>query len=182
MCWYLLTGVLWTPSWQSSSSSSQEERFPAEEPAAGGIPIERAVSSEGARPSAEPPFQPSQPLSKSSSSPELQTLQDVLGDPGDKTDVGRLSPEAKARSQSGILDGAGASWSAPGEESQSRGPAQPEGSLPSSCPRSPSGLRPRGYTISDSAPSRRGKRVERDAFKSRTGASNTEKVPGINPR
>jgi len=167
---------------RSSSSSSQEEKFPAEELAAGGIPIERAVSSEGARPSVELSFQPSQPLSKSSSSPELQTLQDILGDPGDKTDVGRLSPEAKARSQSGILDGAGASWSAPGEESQGRGPAQPEGPLPSSCPRSPSGLRPRGYTISDSAPSRRGKRVERDAFKSRAGASNTEKVPGINPR
>jgi len=166
---------------RSSSSSSQEEKFPAEELAAGGIPIERAVSSEGARPSVELSFQPSQPLSKSSSSPELQTLQDILGDPGDKTDVGRLSPEAKARSQSGILDGAGASWSAPGEESQGRGPAQPEGPLPSSCPRSPSGLRPRGYTISDSAPSRRGKRVERDAFKSRAGASNTEKVPGINP-
>ncbi|XP_077931094.1 tuberin isoform X8 [Halichoerus grypus] len=166
---------------RSSSSSSQEEKFPAEELAAGGIPIERAVSSEGARPSVELSFQPSQPLSKSSSSPELQTLQDILGDPGDKTDVGRLSPEAKARSQSGILDGAGASWSAPGEESQGRGPVQPEGPLPSSCPRSPSGLRPRGYTISDSAPSRRGKRVERDAFKSRAGASNTEKVPGINP-
>nr|XP_021554027.1 tuberin isoform X2 [Neomonachus schauinslandi] len=166
---------------RSSSSSSQEEKFPAEELAARGIPIERAVSSEGARPSVELSFQPSQPLSKSSSSPELQTLQDILGDPGDKTDVGRLSPEAKARSQSGILDGAGASWSVPGEESQGRGPAQPEGPLPSSCPRSPSGLRPRGYTISDSAPSRRGKRVERDAFKSRAGASNTEKVPGINP-
>ncbi|CAD7683408.1 unnamed protein product [Nyctereutes procyonoides] len=166
---------------RSSSSSSQEEKFPAEELAAGGIPIERAVSSEGTRPSVELSFQPSQPLSKSSSSPELQTLQDILGDPGDKSDVGRLSPEAKARSQSGILDGAGASWSAPGEENQGRDPAQPEGPLPSSCPRSPSGLRPRGYTISDSAPSRRGKRVERDAFRSRAGASNTEKVPGINP-
>lgn len=53
--------------------------------------------------------------------------------------------------------------------------------MPSSSPRSPSGLRPRGYTISDSAPSRRGKRVERDAFKSRAAASNAEKVPGINP-
>ncbi|EPY88948.1 tuberin [Camelus ferus] len=167
---------------RSSSTSSQEEKsFHAEELAAGGIPIERAVSSEGSRPSVDLAFQPSQPLSKSSSSPELQTLQDILGDPGDKADVGRLSPEAKARSQSGILDGEGASWSAQGEESQSRGPAQPEGPLPSSCPRSPSGLRPRGYTISDSAPSRRGKRVERDAFKSRAGTSNTEKVPGINP-
>ncbi|GAB5583199.1 tuberin isoform X5 [Prionailurus iriomotensis] len=142
---------------RSSSSSSQEEKsFAAEEVAAGGLPIGRAVSAEGARPSAGLSFQPAQPLSKSSSSPELQTLQDTLGDPGDKADVGRLSPEAKARSQSGTLDGAGATWSTPG-------------------------LRPRGYTISDSAPSRRGKRVERDAFKSRAGASNTEKVPGINP-
>ncbi|KAF5913800.1 hypothetical protein HPG69_002662 [Diceros bicornis minor] len=167
---------------RSSSTSSQEEKsFRGEELAAGGIPIERAISSEGARPSVDLSFQPSQPLSKSSSSPELQTLQDILGDPGDKADIGRLSPETKARSQSGLLDGEGTAWSAPGEESQGQGPAQPESPLPSGCPRSPSGLRPRGYTISDSAPSRRGKRVERDAFKSRAGASNTEKVPGINP-
>ncbi|XP_023620235.1 tuberin isoform X3 [Myotis lucifugus] len=165
---------------RSSSTSSQEEKsFRAEELSAGGIPIERAVSSEAARPSVDLSFQPSQPLSKSSSSPELQTLQDILGDPGNKADVGRLSPEAKARSQSGILDGEGAAWSAPGEAS--RGPSHAEGPMPSSCPRSPSGLRPRGYTISDSAPSRRGKRVERDSFKSRAGASNAEKVPGINP-
>lgn len=174
---------LWIHSSQSSSTSSQEEKsFHAEELPPGGIPIERAVSSEGSRASVDLAFQPSQPLSKSSSSPELQTLQDILGDPGDKAEVGRLSPEAKARSQSGILDGEGAPWSAPGEERRGRGPTQPEGPLPSSCPRSPSGLRPRGYTISDSAPSRRGKRVERDAFKSRAGTSNTEKVPGINPR
>ncbi|XP_013373112.1 PREDICTED: tuberin isoform X3 [Chinchilla lanigera] len=165
---------------RSSSASSQEEKLSqVEELAAGGIPIERAVSSEGGRPLVDLSFQPSQPLSKSSSSPELQTLQDILGEPGDKADVGQLSPEAKARSQSGILDGEGATWSAAGEES--RGPAPPEGPLPSSSPRSPSGLRPRGYTISDSAPSRRGKRVERDAFRNRAATTNTEKVPGINP-
>ncbi|XP_054390541.1 tuberin isoform X2 [Pongo abelii] len=163
---------------RSSSVSSQEEKsLHAEELVARGIPIERAVSSEGGRPSVDLSFQPSQPLSKSSSSPELQTLQDILGDPGDKADVGRLSPEVKARSQSGTLDGESAAWSASGEDSR----GQPEGPLPSSSPRSPSGLRPRGYTISDSAPSRRGKRVERDAFKSRATASNAEKVPGINP-
>ncbi|XP_005007464.2 tuberin isoform X8 [Cavia porcellus] len=166
---------------RSSSASSQEEKLShVEELAVGGIPIERAVSSEGGGPSlVDLSFQPSQPLSKSSSSPELQTLQDILGEPGDKADVGQLSPEAKARSQSGILDGEGATWSAAGEES--RGTAPPEGPLPSSSPRSPSGLRPRGYTISDSAPSRRGKRVERDAFRNRAATSNTEKVPGINP-
>uniref|UniRef100_H0XFR4 Tuberin n=1 Tax=Otolemur garnettii TaxID=30611 RepID=H0XFR4_OTOGA len=167
---------------RSSSTSSQEEKsFHTEELAAGGIPIERAVSSGGGRPSVDLPFQPSQPLSKSSSSPELQTLQDILGDPGDKPDVSRLSPEAKVRSQSGTLDRDGAAWSVPGEESRCLGPAQPEGALPSSVPRSPSGLRPRGYTISDSAPSRRGKKVERDTFTSRAAASNAEKVPGINP-
>ena len=66
---------------------------------------------------------------------------------------------------------------------QSPGSAPPEipGPQDTSCPRSPSGLRPRGYTISDSAPSRRGKRVERDAFKGRARTPNTEKVPGINP-
>ncbi|XP_052615028.1 LOW QUALITY PROTEIN: tuberin [Peromyscus californicus insignis] len=164
---------------RSSSASSQEEKSHLEELAAGGIPIERAISSEGARPSVDLSFQPSQPLSKSSSSPELQTLQDILGDLGDKADIGRLSPESKVRSQSGILDGEAATWSAPGEEGRVTVP--PEGPLPSSSPRSPSGLRPRGYTISDSAPSRRGKRVERDTFKSRAAASSAEKVPGINP-
>ncbi|KAM4820069.1 tuberin isoform 4-T4 [Thomomys bottae] len=165
---------------RSSSASSQEEKScQAEVLAAGGIPIERAVSSEGGHPLVDLSFQPTQPLSKSSSSPELQTLQDSLGDTGDKADVGRLSPETKARSQSGILDGEGVAWSGSGEESQ--GPALPEGPLPSSSPRPPSGLRPRGYTISDSAPSRRGQKGERDAFKSRAAASGTEKVPGINP-
>ncbi|XP_040604203.1 tuberin isoform X9 [Mesocricetus auratus] len=164
---------------RSSSASSQEEKSHLEELAAGGIPIERAISSEGTRPAVDLSFQPSQPLSKSSSSPELQTLQDILGDLGDKADLGRLSPESKVRSQSGILDGEAATWSAPGEDSRVTVP--PEGPLPSSSPRSPSGLRPRGYTISDSAPSRRGKRVERDTFKSRAATSSAEKVPGINP-
>lgn len=169
---------------RSSSASSQEEKLHAEDLAAGGVPIERAVSSAGGRPSVDLSFQPSQPLSKSSSSPELQTLQDILGDPGDKVDVGRLSPEAKARSQSGLLDGDGAAWAAADEEPQGLGPAQPEGALASGSPRSPGGLRPRGYTISDSAPSRRGRRadrVERDTFKSRAAATNAEKVAGINP-
>ncbi|XP_042636705.1 tuberin [Orycteropus afer afer] len=167
---------------RSSSTPSQEEKLlHPEELAARGIPMERAVSSEGGRPCLDLSFQPSQPLSKSSSSPELQTLQDVLGDAGDKADSGRLSPEAKARSQSGTLDGESATWLVPGEEGRARGPAQHEGPLSSGSPRSPSGLRPRGYTISDSAPSRRGRRLEKDAFRGRAAASNAEKVPGINP-
>ncbi|XP_006893939.1 PREDICTED: tuberin [Elephantulus edwardii] len=166
---------------RSSSTSSQEEKPQCAE-VTQGIPIERAVSSEGSQPCVDLSFQPSQPLSKSSSSPELQTLQDILGDAGDKADGVRLSPEVKVRSQSGTLDGeSNTAWPAPGEDSRARGAAPQEGPLPSGSPRSPSGLRPRGYTISDSAPSRRGRRVERDAFRSRAAASNAEKVPGINP-
>ncbi|XP_037669896.1 tuberin isoform X4 [Choloepus didactylus] len=161
------------------SAPSQEESLCVEELAAGGIPIERGAGSGEGRPSVDLSFQPSQPLSKSSSSPELQTLHDFLGGAGDGAELGRLSPEAKARSQSGTLDREGAAWPAPGEEG--RGPALPEGPLPTSSPRSPSGLRPRGYTISDSAPSRRGKRADGDAFRSRAAASGAEKVPGINP-
>ncbi|XP_075420589.1 tuberin isoform X11 [Tenrec ecaudatus] len=165
---------------RSSSTSSQEEKplRVEERGASSSIPILRAG---GGPPCADLPFQPSQPLSKSSSSPELQTLQDVLGDPGHKADVGRLSPEAKTRSQSGTLNRENDPWPAPGEEGRACGPSQHDSPPPAGSPRSPSGLRPRGYTISDSAPSRRGKRVERDAFRGRAAASNAEKVPGINP-
>lgn len=163
---------------RSSSTSSQEEKSLLGDTSSEGIPIERAVS-EGVRPSADLSFQPAQPLSKSSSSPELQTLQDVLGGPGDQAGGGRLSPETKARSQSGTLDRDGAPWPGPGRES--RGPTPPEGPASTSCPHSPTGLRPRGYTISDSAPSRRGRRPDREAFRARAGASNPEKVLGINP-
>lgn len=49
---------------------------------------------------------------------------------------------------------------------------------------SPSGgHRPRGHTISVSAPSsRRERRTERDSYHSRPGPSNTEKISGLSPR
>uniref|UniRef100_A0A674JAG2 Tuberin n=1 Tax=Terrapene triunguis TaxID=2587831 RepID=A0A674JAG2_9SAUR len=168
---------------RSSSTSSQEEKsLKSDEVVAGGIPIGRVVPSEDGRTLEELSFQPSQPLSKSSSSPELQTLQEVLKDTNTKEATGRLSTELKSKSQSGNLEGEGASsWLSQGDDAGITGTARLDCSVPSSSPRSPSGHRPRGYTISDSAPSRRGKRVERDAFKSRTAASNAEKVPGINP-
>lgn len=93
----------------------------------------------------------------------------------------RLSTEVKSKSQSGNLEGEGlGSWLGRGEDGRAAGPGA--GSAVGTSPRSPSGHRPRGYTISDSAPSRRGKRIDRDAFKGRAAASNAEKVPGINPR
>uniref|UniRef100_A0A8C0J800 Tuberin n=1 Tax=Chelonoidis abingdonii TaxID=106734 RepID=A0A8C0J800_CHEAB len=167
----------------SSSTSSQEEKsLKSNELVAGGIPIGRVVPSEDGRTLEELSFQPSQPLSKSSSSPELQTLQEVLKDTNAKEATGRLSTELKSKSQSGNLEGEGASsWLSRGDDAGITGTDRLDCNVPSSSPRSPSGHRPRGYTISDSAPSRRGKRIERDAFKSRTAASNAEKVPGINP-
>uniref|UniRef100_A0A8C3SQM6 Tuberin n=1 Tax=Chelydra serpentina TaxID=8475 RepID=A0A8C3SQM6_CHESE len=168
---------------KSSSTSSQEEKsLKSDELVAGGIPIGRVVPSEDGRTLEELSFQPSQPLSKSSSSPELQTLQEVLKDTNTNEATGRLSTELKSKSQSGNLEGEGdSSWLSKGDDAGITGTARLDCSVPSSSPRSPSGHRPRGYTISDSAPSRRGKRIERDAFKSRTAASNAEKVPGINP-
>ncbi|KAM6320347.1 tuberin isoform 5-T5 [Podargus strigoides] len=168
---------------RSSSTSSQEEKsLKSEDLVEGGIPIGRVLPSEDGRRLEELSFQPSQPLSKSSSSPELQTLQEVLKDANGREMTRRLSTEVKSKSQSGNLEGEGlGSWLGKGEDARATGSGGLDGTGPITSPRSPSGLRPRGYTISDSAPSRRGKRIERDAFKSRTAASNAEKVPGINP-
>ncbi|NWR33018.1 TSC2 protein, partial [Tachuris rubrigastra] len=163
---------------RSSSTSSQEDKsMKSEDLVEGGIPIGR----EDGRTLEELSFQPSQPLSKSSSSPELQTLQEVLKDANGREVTRRLSTEVKSKSQSGNLEGEGlGSWLGRGEDSRATGSGL-DGTGAATSPRSPSGHRPRGYTISDSAPSRRGKRIERDAFKGRTAASNAEKVPGINP-
>ncbi|KAJ7416815.1 Tuberin [Willisornis vidua] len=163
---------------RSSSTSSQEDKsLKSEDLVEGGIPIGR----EDGRTLEELSFQPSQPLSKSSSSPELQTLQEVLKDANGREVTRRLSTEVKSKSQSGNLEGEGlGSWLGRGEDCRVTG-AGSEGAGAATSPRSPSGHRPRGYTISDSAPSRRGKRIERDTFKGRTAASNAEKVPGINP-
>ncbi|NXT55599.1 TSC2 protein, partial [Pluvianellus socialis] len=168
---------------RSSSTSSQEEKsLKSEDLVEGGIPIGRVLPSEDGRTLEELSFQPSQPLSKSSSSPELQTLQEVLKDANGREVTRRLSSEVKSKSQSGNLEGEGlGSWLGKGEDTRVSGSGGLDGTGPVTSPRSPSGHRPRGYTISDSAPSRRGKRIERDAFKSRTAASNAEKVPGINP-
>lgn len=169
---------------KSSSTSSQDEKsLKSDELVEGGIPIGRVLPAEDGRALEELSFQPSQPLSKSSSSPELQTLQEILKDANGREVTRRLSTEVKSKSQSGNLEGEGlGSWLNKSEDARAAGSGGLDGSGPTTSPRSPSGHRPRGYTISDSAPSRRGKRMERDAFKSRTAATNAEKVPGINPR
>ncbi|XP_072240384.1 tuberin isoform X2 [Leuresthes tenuis] len=148
-------------------------------------------------------------LNKSSSSPELQTLPEaftkaalesegVLGEtsrpraPSDgkpQTQQHHLEKDKVDGSTGGDTNGLGGQSQAgegSGSTSQSGGgmmrlafpaaPAQPG-------PISPGGgHRPRGHTISVSAPSsRRERRTERDSYHSRPGPSNTEKMSGLSP-
>uniref|UniRef100_A0A3B4ESQ3 Tuberin n=1 Tax=Pundamilia nyererei TaxID=303518 RepID=A0A3B4ESQ3_9CICH len=183
------TGEKWFV-WSSSTSSQDDEKSTLEEVSEGAIPID------------QPPFGPSTPgsqgpdlpfqthtqsqghgLNKSSSSPELQTLPEAfakaameseiaMGNTGVDTNVaGGPSPagegQAVSSSQSG---GAGMRLSFPPAPVQSA-PISPSG-----------GHRPRGHTISVSAPSsRRERRAERDSYHSRPGPSNTEKISGLSP-
>ncbi|MEQ2235765.1 hypothetical protein ILYODFUR_005577 [Ilyodon furcidens] len=148
-------------------------------------------------------------LNKSSSSPELQILPEAFTKAAmesDKVQGSTSRPRApsdgkpqaqqlysdkdKAEGSTGVdLNGPGGpvqGVEASGSSSQSGGgamklafPAAP--ALPG--PISPSGgHRPRGHTISVSAPSsRRERKTERDSYHSRPGPSNAEKISGLSP-
>ncbi|XP_073414499.1 tuberin isoform X4 [Dendrobates tinctorius] len=160
---------------RSSSTSSQEESTSQQtELELGGIPIEGSTR--------ELPFQPSQTLSKSSSSPELQTLQELPREPDNKDPVQAPAVEPTPQSQSpepapSVLEEESSAPVTPKPEAGAR--LEPE--LSQQSPQSPSGYRPRGHTISDSEPSRRGRRINIDAFKNSTKTTKAEKVPGIDP-
>uniref|UniRef100_A0A3Q0RWB6 Tuberin n=1 Tax=Amphilophus citrinellus TaxID=61819 RepID=A0A3Q0RWB6_AMPCI len=176
------------PHFQSSSTSSQDdEKSTLEEVSEGAIPIDQPTVGPST-PSSQGPDLPFQThtqsqghgLNKSSSSPELQTLPEaftkaamesenkVEGNAAVETNgAGGPSPAAEGQavvsSQSG---GTGLRLSFPPAQS---GPVSPSG-----------GHRPRGHTISVSAPSSR-RRTERDSYHSRSGPSNTEKISGLSP-
>lgn len=163
---------------RSSSTSSQEESTSQQTEASelGGIPIEGSTR--------ELPFQPTQTLSKSSSSPELQTLQELPKEPDLKDLVQTPTPEPKPQLQSqstepppSKVEEESSATVTPKSEAASR----LEPGWHQQSPQSPSGYRPRGHTISDSEPSRRGRRINIDAFKNSTKATKAEKVPGIDP-
>uniref|UniRef100_A0A6Q2YGT0 Tuberin n=1 Tax=Esox lucius TaxID=8010 RepID=A0A6Q2YGT0_ESOLU len=151
----------------SSSSSQDDEKSTLEEVSEGAIPIDQPVLAPSTPGSQGPelPFQSqtqpgTQTLNKSSSSPELQTL-----------------PEAFHKATAGG-DGCGSTvpqgarmrleFPAP----QQPGPVSPNG-----------GHRPRGHTISVSAPSsRRERRSGGDAYQTtRPAPSNAEKTGGLSP-
>uniref|UniRef100_A0A667Z1Y8 Tuberin n=1 Tax=Myripristis murdjan TaxID=586833 RepID=A0A667Z1Y8_9TELE len=152
-----------TLSRSSSTSSQDDEKSTLEEVSEGAIPIDQPTlgpptpSSQGP----ELPFQShtqsqGQGLNKSSSSPELQTLPEAFS---------KAAMESATASSGGRMR-----LEFPAAASQS-GPISPGG-----------GHRPRGHTISVSAPSsRRERRTERDSYHSRPGPSNTEKISGLSP-
>ncbi|KAG8433275.1 hypothetical protein GDO86_017530 [Hymenochirus boettgeri] len=160
---------------RSSSTSSQEESTATqtEDSEAGGIPIEGSSRDH-----------PLQTLSKSSSSPELQSLQELPKELYSREDVKKPAADFKTLPQ---IETPLTQRTRSEEERTTPTISKPEtGSrlepeLPIYSPQSPTGHRPRGHTISDSEPSRRGRRINVDAFKNSTKSSKAEKVPGIDP-
>ncbi|XP_049899336.1 tuberin isoform X1 [Epinephelus moara] len=150
-------------------------------------------------------------LNKSSSSPELQTLPEAFSKaamesetaPGDTLWPKAPSLDGKPQPQQphfekekvegltgGDVNGLGGQSQgpeAPGVVSSQSGGARMRLEFPAAAaqpgPISPSGgHRPRGHTISVSAPSsRRERRTDRDSYHSRPGPSNTEKISGLSP-
>uniref|UniRef100_A0A8K9WS82 Tuberin n=1 Tax=Oncorhynchus mykiss TaxID=8022 RepID=A0A8K9WS82_ONCMY len=154
---------------QSSSSSSQEdEKSTLEEVSEGFIPID------------QPPLTQNQPetqtLNKSSSSPELQTLPEAF--PKTTTGPGSGDTTPVTGGLSGTSGGGGDSSSSQGVRMRLEFPAPHQPG-----PLSPSGgHRPRGHTISVSAPSSRRERIGGDTYHTtRPGPTNTEKTSGLSP-
>ncbi|XP_077574315.1 tuberin isoform X2 [Stigmatopora nigra] len=193
----------------SSSSSQDEEKSTLEEVSEGAIPIDQAPLGLSTPGSQELLFQGTHQsqghgLNKSSSSPELQTLSEAFSKVNleSETAIGdaaqsRVPAETKAQQlterESAGGDLGGIITTNPITDSASTGPPQSVGARmklefpppgPQPGPISPGGgHRPRGHTISVSAPSsRRERRTERDSYQSRSGpSSNTEKMAGLSP-
>ncbi|XP_033976496.1 tuberin isoform X2 [Trematomus bernacchii] len=148
-------------------------------------------------------------LNKSSSSPELQTLPEAFSKAALESQAALVEPSApkapadskpppqQLQSEKEKVEG-GTGGDTNGLGSQSQGSDSPVVSslgggarmrLEFPAPAAPSGPispggghRPRGHTISVSAPSsRRERRTERDSYTSRPGPSTTEKISGLSP-
>uniref|UniRef100_A0A665UAP9 Tuberin n=1 Tax=Echeneis naucrates TaxID=173247 RepID=A0A665UAP9_ECHNA len=154
----------------SSTSSQDDEKSTLEEVSEGAIPIDQPTigpSTPGSQ-GPELPFQShsqsqSHGLNKSSSSPELQTLPEAF-------------TKAAMESEMVLAD-----TLSQGSESRMRLEFPTAAAQPG--PISPSGgHRPRGHTISVSAPSsRRERRTDRESYHGRPGPGNTEKISGLSP-
>lgn len=141
-------------------------------------------------------------LNKSSSSPELQTLPEAFSNAAMESEsaTGDVSwsrtpsegkpppqPPHLEKMEGTITDVNGLEGHGQGSEGPAAGAGRMRLEFPAAPvqpgPISPSGgHRPRGHTISVSAPSRRERRTDRDSYHSRTGPGNTEKIAGLSPR
>ncbi|XP_038677007.1 tuberin isoform X2 [Scyliorhinus canicula] len=172
---------------RSSSTSSQEEDkiLQPEDTGIMGVAAEKVVPSSLAVDPSEEEFNidHAQILNKSSSSPELQNLQEATEVNGKEGLVGKPVAEGKPRSRTESIEEE-CSSNGKLETSDSNSNNKPDTLLPAEKkepPQSPNRYRPRGHTISDSAPSRRGRRSQRDGIQNRSAASNAEKISGISP-
>ncbi|TSK18061.1 Tuberin [Bagarius yarrelli] len=187
---------------RSSSTSSQDDKSTLEEVSEGGIPIDQPAltfSTPGAQYS-DLPFSHSQTLNKSSSSPELQTLPEAFARASCSGAGAGDPPRSKSQIEEKNIPGQGSSERenlGGGESVASTGPQSLGASVstsssiskmklefPSTQPGSlsPSGHRPRGHTISVSAPSsRRERKSDRDSYHNRGGVFNAEKSSGLSP-
>ncbi|XP_013884014.1 tuberin [Austrofundulus limnaeus] len=145
-------------------------------------------------------------LNKSSSSPELQTLPEAfakanLESESTQGDVSRPRAPSDGKppaqqphfEKDKVKGSTGGDVNGPGRQNQAEGsgPSSQSGGLRLAFPPVPAqsgpispggGHRPRGHTISVSAPSsRRERRTERDSYHNRPGPSNTEKMSGLSP-
>ncbi|XP_043096895.1 tuberin isoform X3 [Puntigrus tetrazona] len=184
----------------SSTSSQDDEKSTLEEVSEGGIPIDQpppALSTPGLQES-NLPLSQATTLSKSSSSPELQTLPEAFTraaaqSAGGGDQLSSRIPTVQAAEREAPVE---SSW--PGESATSATPSGSSASVSVSSsstsrmrlefptaqpgPLSPTGHRPRGHTISVSAPSsRRERKMERDSYHNRGGPSNAEKSSGLSP-
>ncbi|XP_061536615.1 tuberin isoform X3 [Phycodurus eques] len=193
-----------TLSRSSSTSSQDDEKSTLEEVSEGAIPIDQPTHGLSTPGSQELLFQGNNQsqghgLNKSSSSPELQTLSEafskvtlesetVLGDAAQRRgpSEAKAQPPTERESAGGDLSGLTTQTQMvegppPSGGARMRLEFPPTGAQPG--PISPSGgHRPRGHTISVSAPSsRRERRTERDSYHSRPGPSNADKISGLSP-
>ncbi|XP_059835037.1 tuberin isoform X4 [Hypanus sabinus] len=169
---------------RSSSTSSQEEEktHQPEESGIIGISSEKVIPSSLAIDPLEEEFDfnHAQTLNKSSSSPELQNLPEI-GELNVKEGITvKPATEVKSRGHTESIEEEGSSSgkleTIDGSKQEALPPAEQK-----EPPLSPNRYRPRGHTISDSAPSRRGRRAQRDGVHKRSAASNAEKISGISP-
>uniref|UniRef100_A0A8C1XRH8 Tuberin n=1 Tax=Cyprinus carpio TaxID=7962 RepID=A0A8C1XRH8_CYPCA len=178
----------------SSTSSQDDEKSTLEEVSEGGIPIDQpplALSTPGHQ-ETDVSLSQATTLSKSSSSPELQTLPEAFTKAAVQSAAGgdllssRIptvqAGEREASGESVISAGPSSSSASVSVSSSSTSRMRLEFPTAQPGPLSPAGHRPRGHTISVSAPSsRRERKMDRDSYHNRGGASNTEKSSGLSP-